>query len=153
MRAKPFASNEVLLERAAGAGWRIARAVSGRLRAHPYANYQQDAGLGERLCDTLSASFLALGIRTREQALAKCEWHLGALADQLADVRAVTWSPGLSESLDRSQFELSQLLDALARETLGTTGSRSLPHGCAVAAEGAGRFTASLVGDWPYLAL
>ena len=158
LRSKPYAANDVLLERAAGASWRIARAVSGRLRAHPYANYQQDAGLGQRLCDRLFANFLTLGIRTRAQALVKCEWHLGALARQLADVRALTWSPDLSESLGRSQFELSQLFDALARETLGTSGSMPLPHGCAVAVNGAGSFSGSivsgtLIGDWPYLAL
>jgi hypothetical protein len=158
LRSRPYASNEVLLERAAGAGWRIARAVSGHLRAHPYASYQQDAGLGQRLCDTLSANSLALGIRTRAQALAKTEWHLGALANQLADVRALTWSPDLSESLGRSQYELNQLFDALARETLGTSGPMPLPHGCAVTANGAGSFAGSIVagtivGDWPYLAL
>jgi len=153
LRSKPHSSNDALLERAAGASWRIARAVSGRLRAHPYASYRQDAGLGQRLCDRLFANFLALGIRTREQALAKTEWHLGALARQLADVRALTWTPDLSESLGRSQFELNQLFDALARETLGTSGPMSLPHGCAVAANGAGSFAASIVIDWPYLAL
>jgi hypothetical protein len=152
LRSKPYASNEVLLERAAGAGWRIARAVSGRLRAHPYASYQQDAGLGRRLCDGLFANFLALGISTRAQALAKTECHLGALARQLADVRALTWSPDLSESLGRSQFELNQLFDALARETPGTSGSMCLLHGGAVAANGAGGFAGAIVGDWPYLA-
>jgi len=153
LRSKPYASNDVLLERAAGASWRIARAVSGRLRAHPYASYQQDAGLGQWLCERLFANFLALGIRTREQALAKTEWHLGALARQLADVRAVTWSPDLSESLGRSQFELNQLFDGLAREMPGVSSPMPLAHGCAVAANGAGSFAGSIVGDWPYLAL
>ena len=168
LNSKPYASDDVLLAQIAGASWRIARAVSGRLRAHPYASYQQDAGLGEQLCHRLFANSLALGIRSRGQALAKCEWHMSSLARHLADVRALTWSPDLSESLGRSAFELSGLFDALARETHGSCGSGPLPHGCAVAANGAGNFAGSivagslvagslvagsLVGDWPYLAL
>lgn len=156
--SKPYASTDVLLARVAAASWRIARAVSGRLRAHPYASYQQDAGLGERLCHRLFANSLALGIRSRGQALAKCERHMSSLARQLADVRALTWSPDLSESLGRSQFELNELFDALARETHGRCGRNLVPHGCAAAAIGAGNFAGSIVagsvvGDWPYLAL
>ena len=150
--SRPYALNDFLLVRGAGASWRIARAVSGRLKAHPYASYQQDAGFGQQLCDSLFASFLALGIRSRVRALTQYESRLYALARQLADVRALTWSPDLSESLSRSQIEIQVLLEAMARETPGTSDAVLLPHGCAVAASGAGNFSSSIEGDWPYLA-
>src|ERR1039458_3829146 len=54
LSSRPYALNDFLLGRGAGASWRIARAVSGRLKAHPYASYQQDAGFGQQLCDKRS---------------------------------------------------------------------------------------------------
>jgi hypothetical protein len=152
LSSKSYALNDSLLGRGARASWRIARAVSGRLKAHPYASYQQDAGFGQQLCDELFASFVALGIRSRERALAEYESHLGALARQLADVRVMTWSPDLGASLGRSQIEIKALLEALARETLSTSDPMPVPHGYAVAANGAGNFASSIEGDWPYLA-
>ncbi len=151
--SRPCALNEPLLDRGAGASWRIARAVSGRLKAHPYASYQRDAGAGQQRCHTLMASFLALGIRSRVRALAEIESHLCALARQLADVRALTWSPELSASLGRSQVEIKTLLEALARETRGTS-EHSMPaaQGRALAANGVRNLVDSIEGDWPYLA-
>lgn len=150
--SRPYALNDSLFGRGAGASWRIARAVSGRLKAHPYASYQQDAGFGQQVCDALFASFLALGIRSRVRALAEYESHLCALARQLADVRALTWSPDLGASLGRSQYEIQALLEALARETGSTSDALPLPHGHAVAANGAGNFADPIEGVWPYLA-
>jgi hypothetical protein len=156
LSSRPYALNDALLGGGAGASWRIARAVSGRLKAHPYASYQQDAGLGQQLRDKLFASFLALGIRSRVRALAEFESHVCALARQLADVRALTSSPELSASLGRSQNETKTLLEAVARGTVreppSTSDSIPLPHGCAVAASGAGNVATSIAGEWPYLA-
>jgi len=149
--SRPYALNDSLLGRGAGASWRIARAVSGRLKAHPYASYQQDPGFGQQLCDSLFASFLALGIKDRPRALAKYESHLCALERQLADVRALTWAPDLSDSLSRSQYEINSLLEAVARETGSTYDSMQLASR-AVTANGAGDFTDPIDGVWPYMA-
>ncbi len=153
LASKPYALNDALLASGAAVSWHIARAVSGRLKAHPCVNYQQDAGLVQRLCDRLFASFLVLGVKSRMGALVEYESKLCALARQLADERALTWSPDLSESLGRSQIALKALLAALARETLGASDPNPLPRGRAAAAGGAGNFTGSIGGDWPYLAL
>jgi hypothetical protein len=150
--SRPYALNDSLLGRGAGASWRIARAVSGRLKAHPYASYQQDPGFGQQVCDTLLASFLALGIKDRPRALAKYESHLCALERQLADVRALTWAPDLSDSLSRSQFEIDSLLEAVARETGSRYDSMQLAPSRAVTANGAGDFTDPIDGIWPYMA-
>ena len=141
--SRPYALNDSLLGRGAGASWRIARAVSGRLKAHPYASYQQDPGFGQQVCDTLFASFLALGIRYRPRAMAKYESHLCALARQLADVRALTWAPDLSDCLGRSQVELNSLLEAVARETGSTHDRMQCGAGPTARGERSGEFRGS----------
>ncbi len=150
--SKPYVLNDSLLGRGAGASWRIARAVSGRLKGHPYACYQQDPGFGQQLCDTLFASFLALGVADRPRALAAYESHLWALARQLADVRALTWAPDLIDCLGRSQLEINALLEAVARETGRTHDRLQLAPGRPLAANGAGNFANPLDGGWPYMA-
>lgn len=150
--SRPYALNDSFFGRGAGASWRVARAVSGRLKTHPYASYQQDAGIGQQVCDTLFASFLALGIRNRPRALAECESQLCALARQLADVRALTWAPDLSDSLGRSQVEISSLLETVARETGSTHDRMQWAPGRPLAANGAGNFADPIDGVWPYMA-
>ena len=144
--------NDSLLGRGSGASWRIARAVSGRLRAHPYASYQQDAGLGQQVRDTLFAGFLALGISSRARALAQFESHLCRLARQLDDIRALTWAPDLSDSLGRSQFEINSLLEAVARETGSNCDRPQLAPSRPLAANGAGNLADPIDGGWPYMA-
>ncbi len=150
--SKPYVLNDPLLGRGAGASWRIARAVSGRLKAHPYASYQQDPGFGQQVSDTLFASFVAFGAANRPRAMAAYESHLWALARQLADVRALTWAPDLSDSLGRSQIEINSLLETVARETGRTYGRLQSARGLPLAANGAGNFANPLEGGWPYLA-
>ncbi len=150
--SKPYVLNDSLLGRGAGASWRIVRAVTGRLKAHPYASYQQDPGFGRQVSDTLFASFLAFGAGNRPRAMAAYESHLWALARQLADVRALTWAPDLSDGLGRSQFEINSLLEAVARETGRTDGRLQWAPGLPLAANGAGDFANPLDGGWPYMA-
>jgi hypothetical protein len=139
-RSLPF---EPVLPRGACAAWRIARAVSGRLRAHPHANYQQDAGLAVVLKSGVSAAAAALGARSRQAALLRFEAQVRRLARELDDARALTWSADLSEALGRSQVEVRTLIEELSRETRGSRATPLPPAAPAQHAE----------GHSPYLAL
>ena len=138
-----------VLRQARCASWRIARTVSGRLRAHPYAVYQRDERLVALLADALAGRVAAARCSTRAAALARVRRGLGALARELDDARALTRCADLSDALGRSQLELRDLLRALAspaapraRSPAGAPGALNAPAGGQVA-----------VADWPYVHL
>ncbi len=116
-----------MLTRGACASWRIARVVSGRLKAHPYLRYQKDTSLGVIVLNGVLARWLALKSRNRLQALCEYETNLHRLARQLEDARALTWSSDLSDTFGRSQTEIRSLLAAVAGETTAS-GSKRLPQ-------------------------
>ncbi len=152
----PWAAHEALLIRTACAGWRIARVVSGRLRSHPYAEYQRDAGLGARVRGALRAHYLGLAGKDRARALKALELHLHALARQLDDAIALAWSSDFSDALTRAHAEIKSLAAALAHETRSgatreRTAIRSARSERMVGDLGVG--AAALDRDWPYLAL
>jgi hypothetical protein len=126
----------------------VARVVSGRLRSHPYANFQKDAGIGVAAANSFAAANAVLGVKTRQQGLLKFEAHLKSLAADLADVRALTCAPDLNESFARSQIELRSLLAALGIET----GRVQIPEASAGAPVPDARGAAVVDSDWPYLA-
>lgn len=142
----PSVPDEPLLNRSACAAWRIARAASGRLRAHPYERFQKDAGLGLLLQNSLWAKFAVFRIATRFQALEVVERELKALARELDDARALTWAAELSEPLGRAQRELRALIAGVecgrAQDPAWVVTRASAPACDAAAAD----------GSWPYLA-
>jgi hypothetical protein len=154
LASTPWAAKESLLDRTACASWRIARIVSGRLRSHPYAAYQKDAGAAARLADRLHASYLALTHKNRLRALRALQQHVNTLGRRLDDAIALAWSSDFSEALSRSQFEIKALGAAIASQTLSGV-PQERPAGRAPArTDGmAGNLGAALEGDWPYLAL
>ncbi len=147
-----WAANESLLDRSACASWRIARVVSGRLRGHPYPEYQKDAGAATRAANRLHASCLALINKGRLSALKVLEAHVASLARQVEDCISLAWSSDFSEAMARSQFEIKSVAAALAVETCnGGVATRPALRPSRV--EGvAGELGAALEGDWPYLA-
>jgi hypothetical protein len=147
-----WATNDPLLLRAACVSWRIARTVSGHLRSHPYARYQKDTGAGGAIGNFVLASYLALTIRGRMQALLECESYLWTLLRQLDDARALTWSPDLSDAFGRSQAEIKSLVAALADATQSASVSGRLLKSRPVVASGGQDLSRSLERDWPYLA-
>jgi hypothetical protein len=148
-----WASNDTLMSRGACTSWRLARMVTGHLRAHPYVRYQKDAGFGCRVCNRVLAGFLAVSSRNRTRALMEYEARLRRLLRQLDDARALTWTPHLSDSFGRSQLEIKSLLAALADETNGVQESSRAPkRGPSITASRAEDFGAPIQGDWPYLA-
>jgi hypothetical protein len=146
--ADPGSSRDALLNRGRCAAWRVARTVSGRLRAHPYASFQRDAGMSVLLANSLSAANAALGVKTRRQGLLRFETHLRSLARELSDVRALTCAADLNDNFARSQVEIRALLAALAHETGGVQVSEASTRPPIPDARGA----AAVDSDWPYLA-
>jgi len=147
-----WAANESLLERSACASWRIARVISGRLRGHPYVEYQKDAGAAARTGNRLHASYLALIHKGRASGLKVLAAHVAAMARQLEDCISLAWSSDFSEALKRSQFEIKALAAALALET-GCNVAEGRPALRASRSDGmVGELGAALEGDWPYLA-
>lgn len=144
-------NGDALLNRGRCAAWRVARIVSGRLRAHPYASFQRDAGISVVLANSLSAANAALGVKTRQQGLLRFEAQLRLLARELSDIRALTCASDLNDNFARSQVEIRALLAALAYETSGVhvSGASTMPPMPPIAdARGA----AAVDSDWPYLA-
>lgn len=146
------AAGDALLIRGACASWRIARVVSGRLKAHPYLRYQKDTSPGVIVFNGVLARWLALKSRSRGQALGEYETNLRRLARQLEDARALTWSSDLSDALGRSQTEIRSLLAAVAGETAAAGVSRSPQPELGLVDGGVGALTPAIAGDWPYLA-
>ncbi|MDB6083369.1 MAG: hypothetical protein JWN43_1250 [Gammaproteobacteria bacterium] len=167
MRAVALALDDVgspdrdraLLQRGACAAWRISRAVSGRLRAHPYERFRKDAGLGVVLTNSLAAALAAFASRSPRLALAKVEGQLKRLARELDHARALTWTAELSDSFGRSQTEIRLLMAEFECQTRTPAGAR---------ASGGDRRSESLASigprdtrasgyvatdtDWPFLA-
>jgi hypothetical protein len=150
--------NDPLLSRSACAAWRVARTVSGRLRAHPHASFQKDAGLGLLVSNSIAATAAALGASSRLRAFQGFEAQLKALARQLDDARALTWASDLSDLFGRSQHEIRSLLAAVECETHrtgeGSAARRVLPvqRRLAPLVSQTQNSAAPADRDWPYLA-
>jgi len=147
-----------LLDRAACASWRVARAASGRLSAHPCITYHRGPTLRTLLEHALGARHAALLGRRRR--LGVCERELSALGRLVDDVRALTLAPDLSETLGRAQWELTSLRAELGQAIASDSASPraaiplrapSRPPLLAPVPERA--VPAALGADWPYLAL
>jgi hypothetical protein len=150
--SRQWATNEALLGRSARASWRIARLISGRLRGHPFPDYQRDAGAATHAAHRLEAASLAVINRSRSSALKALGTHVAALARQLEDAISLAWSSDFSDSLARCHLEIRSLAAALAGETrMGEGGERPTLQAAPSERVVDGIGTA-LEGDWPYLA-
>jgi hypothetical protein len=153
--AKNLNSNTVcanaMPSRSAAGCWRIARAITGRLRAHPHLGCQQGPSLVRGACNYLSAAFVAGVARMQGRTLQCCSAQLRLLIRELDDARALTWSADFSDSLGRFQLQIRSLIkevEAAAQREAGTIGAaaRAETRDCTAQprAEGA--------PIWPYLA-
>jgi hypothetical protein len=139
-----------LLGNAACAAWRVARAVSGHLRGHPYVRFQRDAGIGSIVANSVVATGEAVIATNRTKAFKTLSRRLRKMLRELEDARAVTLTPDLSDAFGRSLSEFRPMLAQAELEARPVARQRSgVPvRGAAHAAYGA-----STDGDWPYLAL
>jgi hypothetical protein len=133
--------------------WRIARVITGRLRAHPYPRYHQGPGQLRGAYDRVGASVLAVVARYRGRSLQTLSAELRRVVRELDDARALTLSADLSESFGRSQTQIRKLIEELeagARDEAGTyheTASRE-----ARADDTRPNAAGSAAANWPYLA-
>ncbi len=134
-----------LFSRTAVHCWQIARVVSGRLRAHPYLNYQRGPTALEAFGGALRAGLLGIAARYGRSSLGILSAELQRVARELDDARALTWSAELSDTFGRSQLQLRRLMAEL--EQSHATAPRTELRNAAVD-ETAG----NLAGNWPYLA-
>src|ERR1700719_2128341 len=75
--------------------WRIARVITGRLRAHPYLSYQRGPSAVRGVYDRLSAGLLSGIARYRGRSAQTFSRELQRVARGLDDARALTWSSDL----------------------------------------------------------
>ena len=150
-------ADDSVLARSAVTCWTIARIATGRLRAHPYLSYQKEPGQLRGLADRLIASIVALIARRRNRRLSVYAVQLQAVAREVNDVRALTWSPDLSDALGRMQTQirrLAQELDLNGTVEVGT-GAAFLPRvkagACAEADDSLDDI--NVESNWPYLAI
>jgi hypothetical protein len=128
--------------------WAIARIATGHLRAHPYLSYQKDASPTRDLVDRAAVSVIGWLARHQERTLTVYAKQLHALARELDDTRALTWSPALSDALGRSQAKLRLLIkeiDPGARAAVGEVDVSRMGHRALENAE--------IASNWPYLAI
>ena len=160
--------NDSVFSRSALACWRIARIITGKLRAHPYQSYQREAGYLRSLVDRALAALIGATARLRGGSFGKYSAHLQRVARELDDARALTWSPTLSDAFGRSQSEIRVLVKELAAgvraegAARAEAGARAEPDArerAALRSESPLRLDASgarvasrVAAHWPYLA-
>ena len=140
-----------VLSRSALACWRIARIITGKLRAHPYQSYQRDAGYLRSVFDGAVAALIGVLAKYRGGLFGRYSMRLQTVARELDDARALTWSPTLSDTLGRSQAEIRALMKELAADARQEAGSR-IETGAGLEAGAVRRDGQRVAANWPYLA-
>jgi hypothetical protein len=151
--AETCAPRAATLSSSAAACWRIARVITGRLRAHPYPRYQQGPSRLRDVCHRVSARMLAAIASRRGRSLQTLSGELRRVVGELDDARALTWSADLSDTFGRSQAQIRRLiqeLDAGARNEAGSL--RDAVVRIEARAEARPGDAGGAAANWPYLA-
>jgi hypothetical protein len=131
--------------------WRLARTITGHLRAHPNSSCQRDASpLAVLWYDTAARNF-TYGAREPGVIPSEMTSKLRLLSRELADARSLTWSPELNDAFGRSQLEIKRLIAALEDAMCGEASELWRTRRLAVACD-AERYPAGRPAHWPYLA-
>jgi hypothetical protein len=120
--------------------WRVARVVTGRLRAHPNLSCQQGPSRTRSWFDRTDVFLIGTTARFADRGVRVYAAELQCLARELDDSRALTRDQDLSDTLGRAQRQLRRLLQELA----------GAPDNAAVPRLDTDSRPAS---DWPYLAI
>ena len=141
------------LSGSAAACWRIARVITGRLRAHPYPRYQQGPSPLRDACHRASARMLATIASLRGRSLQPLSDELRRVVGELDDARALTWSVDLSDTFGRSQVQIRRLIQELDAGAHNEAGSlREATARIEARAEPRPGDPGSTAANWPYLA-
>jgi hypothetical protein len=128
--------------------WAIARIATGHLRAHPYLSYQKDPNPTRDLMDRAVVSVIGWLAGHQKRPSNVYAKQLQALARELDDTRALTWSPALSDALGRSQVKLRLLIKEVG------VGARHAADEVDAPRKGHGALdNADIASNWPYLAI
>jgi hypothetical protein len=133
--------------------WRIARVLTGKLRSHPYLAYQRGPGDLRTIYNHVSAMLWGgVAIRGARQ------WRTFALelqrvARELDDVRALTWSSELSDTLGRFQIQIRLLLEEVNAAAHKEGGLSYQPVRMAIPVMADARDDSSTAAQWLYLAI
>ena len=148
-------AGQSIFARSAVICWTIARIASGRLRAHPYLNYQQGPSRLRDAADGLISAAVGMNARRQHRTLSVYAQQLQTVAREVDDVRALTWSPDLSDALGRMQIQLRRLAHELDLGALCESGSALTPRAKGVAGVQTSSPLVDMTGDgsWPYLAI
>ena len=134
-----------IYQRAALVNWRIARIATGKLRSHPYRNYQKDPGFFENRMGLVSGYIKAALATVMGRGMRVLLQEMSSAARELDDARALTLSAELSDALGRAQAGMRSVIDDVRREVGGSAESPEQLRG---------RGTASpSLSASPYLAL
>jgi len=149
------AAEHSVFARSAVACWTVARIATGRLRAHPYLSYQQGPSRLQGMADRLFASLLGVSARRSNRPLSVYGEQLQAVAREVDDVRALTWSPHLSDALGRMQIQIRRLANELELGAHIEAGGPVLPRVIAAARPEPSSSLDELAVEpsWPYLAI
>lgn len=153
MAANRHAWNHPLLMSGVSTCWRIVRAVSGKLKAHPDLRCQADIGVAERWHHGVLAAFQLFKGGARSQVLREYLALMRQLSRQLDDARALTLSADLSDTFGRAQVEINTLIFGLAREAGAVHAVCLRGPACPVRADAVNAPAAPFDGEWPYLSL
>jgi hypothetical protein len=130
--------------------WRVARVVTGRLRAHPNLSYQKGPNSMRQLLDRAVAFLIGATARDRGHALRAYAAELQNLARELDDTRALTWDQNWSDTLGRALRQLGGLMQELPAVP-STTARVAERRDTNFGANGRPGDVA-IPDDWPYLA-
>src|ERR1700730_10476718 len=138
--------------RSAASCWRIARVITGWVRAHPDRSYQQGPGRLRSACHRFNAGLRAAIARFRGRSLQTLAVELQRLVRELDDARTLPCSAPLSDAFGRRQAQIRKLITELyaARDEAAPQHETALRVEASAGArtDNAGRGAA----NWPYLA-
>jgi hypothetical protein len=135
---RPSANRTIALS--ALISWRVARVVTGRLRAHPNLSYQQEPSRIHSWFDRADVFLIGTTARYADRGVRVYAAELQCLAREVDDTRALTRDQELSDTLGRAQRQFRRLLQELG----GAPDNAALPRLDTNPRPAA---------DWPYLAI
>ena len=147
------AADHSLFARSAVVCWTVARIATGRLRAHPYLSYQQDPSRLQGLADRVFAALLGLSAQRSNRPLRVYGEQLQAVAREVDDVRALTWSPDLSDALGRMQVQIRRLANELESGVHVEAGGLPRVIAAVRPEQSASLDELAVETSWPYLAI
>lgn len=133
--------------------WRIASIASGRLQAHPYRSFQRGPSPIRTLAQDLAASVASEVAHRRGMAAGQLLAKLQRVARELDDVRTLTWSADLGDSLGRAQTHLRNLLQRVEFQALQDAGGIPVVEGPAALDLIADSQRPADGDSWPYLTI